>query len=341
MRIFLCAALAASIACVAAEPVPEAPRAPQASRPTQLSELPMDEVLVERGDVKITVGDYLAALEKLPEQDRYPYRADIDKMNSLLSALFVTRSIAAEARKAGMEKDPLIQLRMELSKETVLSQAYMANFEKTIVPPDFEDRAREIYQASPERYQRPARYKLRRVLAPFQGRTEEDARRWAQAAFDKLKAGELPGRVVHQYSMDPVALRNDGIVEGADKSFEPEVLASLKDAPLNQPIGPIRTGYAYEVVILMERIPPETIPFELAKKGIIAAEQEKFRKSAIDEKLGSITNSKDVKIYTDRLEPLKLSIDRDLIHKMHVEKARQSAEEKARRQQEAAKGSGG
>ncbi|HEX4779243.1 MAG TPA: peptidylprolyl isomerase [Usitatibacter sp.] len=175
-------------------------------------------------------------------------------------------------------------------------------------------------------------------LAEFEFAEAEDG----AVALDKLKAGEQPARVVHEYSTDPVALRNDGIVEGTDKGFPEEVAAAIRTAPLNQPVGPIRTGHAYEVVIVMDRIPGGTVPFEKAKGALIDAEKDKFRKAAIDEKLGTITNSKDVKIYAERLEPLKLNVDRDAVRRMHVEKARQAEEEKQRRLlEEAKKGSGG
>jgi len=342
MRILLCAALATSIACLAAEPPAPTPPAADAAKASDISKLPLDTVLVQRGNITVTMGDFLAYLEKVPEKDRYPFRADPDKMNSLLSSIFVTRTLAAEARDQGLDKDPLVQLRVRQSQEAVLSQVEMSKFEKSIVTPDFTDRAKEIYKASPERFEIPPRFKVRRVIATLQGRTDEEAQRWAQAALDKLKAGEQPARVVHDYSTDPVALRNDGIIESTEKGFPREVAAAIRNAPLNQPIGPIRTGSSYEVVIVMERLPGGTIPFEKAKGALIEAEKEKFRKAAMDEKLGAITNSKEVMIYADRLEPLRVSVDRDLITRMHVEKARQAEEEKQRRLlEEAKKGSGG
>ena len=343
MRLLLLAALATSVACFAADPPsPTPPAAADAAKVSDISKLPLDTVLVQRGDITVTMGDFLAYLEKVPEKDRYPFRADPDKMNSVLSSIFVTRVLAEEARKQGLDQDPLVQLRARQSQEAILAQVDMAKFEKSIVTPDFEDRAREIYKASPERYEIPPRYKVRRVIATFQGRTEDEAKRWAQEALDKLKAGEPPGNVVHQYSTDPVALRNDGIIESGAEGFSDNVAAAIRNAPLNQPIGPIRTGHSYEVVIVMERLPGGTIPYERAKGALIDAEKEKFRKAAIDEKLGSITNSKDVKIYADRLEPLKVSVDREAITRAHVERARRLEEEKARRlQEEAKKGTGG
>jgi parvulin-like peptidyl-prolyl isomerase len=151
---------------------------------------------------------------------------------------------------------------------------------------------------------------------------------------------------VREYSNDPVSLRNDGIFEGEYRAFPDAVAAAIRTAPLNQPIGPINTGRGYEVDIVMDRIPSDTIPFEKAKASIMEAEKAKYRKEKMNEKLGTVTNSKDVKIYTDAIAPLAVEVDREAIHKMHIDKARQAAEEKAKREQEdaaaqAAKGKGG
>jgi len=324
MRILLSLALAAGLACQAADaPFPE----------------PADTVLVQRGDITVTVGDYMAYLEKVPESERFPFRSDMERINSVLSNIFITRSLAEEARKEGLDKDPIAQLRIRQSEEAILSQTLMARFEKSIVTPDFEARALEIYKASPERYVHPARLQVRRVISSSQGRTDEESRRWAQQAYDKLKAGTPPPEVVREYSNDPVSLRSDGVFEGEYRAFPDAVAAAIRTAPLNQPIGPINTGRGYEVDIVMDRIPAETIPFEKAKLAIIDAEKARYRKEKVNEKLGTITNSKEVKIYTDAIAPLVVRVDRDLIHKMHVDKAKQNAEEKAKRDAEAAKDS--
>lgn len=332
MRILLSLALAACFACQAADaPFPESP----------------DAVLVQRGDIKITVGDFMAYLEKVPEAERFAFRSDMEKINSVISNLFITRSLAEEARKEGVDKDPIIQLRVRQSEDAILSQSLMAKFEKSIVTPDFEARALEIYKASPERYERPARVQVRRIIASSQGRTDEESRRWAQQAYDKLKAGAQPPQVVREFSSDLVSLRDDGVFEGEYRAFPDAVAAAIRTAPLNQPIGPTNTGRGYEVDIVMDRFPAQATPFEKAKASIIEGEKAKYRKEKVNEKLGTVTNSKDVHIYTDAIAPLEVKVDRDLLHKMHVEKAKQNADAKAKREQEdaatqaAAKGKGG
>lgn len=323
-------ALAASLACQAADPPATPPSTPPADPPA-------DTVLVKRGDITVTVGDFLANLEKLSPGDRYSFRTDVGRISTNVSAIFLARSVAEQARAEGMDKDPMMQRKLRLAQENVLAQAYMAKLEESIVYPDFEKQAAEIYKASPERYQKPARVKAKRIVATKQGRTDEEARRWAQAALDKLKAGENFGRVMREYSNDPSTRNTEGVVQGAYNLFDDNVAKVMRTAPIGELEGPIETGHSFEVIVVLDRLPAETLPFEQAKQAIIENEKAKFRKESIDRKLAEFTRSKDISIDTNAIASLQTEIDRTRLHEAHVEKARKDEEErKARLQQEQA-----
>lgn len=311
-------ALAASLACQAADP-------------------PADTVLVKRGDTTVTVGDFLANLDKLSPPDRYTFRTDVGRITSSVSAIFLARSLANQARTEGMDKDPEMQRKQRLAEDNMLAQAYMAKLEQSIVYPDFEPQAREIYKASPERYQKPARVKAKRIVATKQGRTSEEARRWAVEAMGKLKAGEDFGAVVKQYSNDPATRNSDGVVLGAYNLFDDEVAKVLRTAPIGEVEGPIETSSSFQVVVVLDRIPAETVPFEQVKETIIENEKAKFKRDAIDRKLAEFTRSKDITMDMNAIASLQTQIDYTKIHEAHVEKARKEEEErKARLQQEEA-----
>src|SRR5215471_9716866 len=96
------AALAAlsCLAAVAAEPSP-------------------DTVLIKRGDVVVTAGDFYAYMEKIPEKERAYQRGDIERIQNALSNIYLFRSLAADARAQGIDKDPAFQMRLKLSEETL------------------------------------------------------------------------------------------------------------------------------------------------------------------------------------------------------------------------------
>ena len=318
------AACWASLSSLAADPAPET-------------------VLVKRGDIEVTAGDFYASLAKLPEDQRFTYRADVLRITSAVSSLYLSRVLAGEARAAGIDKEPEIQRRLRLAEEQLLTQAYLDRFEKSIKVPDYEPRAREVYKADPERYRQPERVQFRHILVSAQGRTREEARRRAEEARQKLVAGENFSRTAREYSNDPTFRNNDGVLGPAPYSaFIKELAEAARKLPLNQPSDLIESSEGYHLIVVQERLPASVIPFEKARKALVDADETKFRRTAIDKKLAEITNSKEITLYTDEIAALKTEVDRDTLRRLHEEEAaRQAAgrqeSERQLKKQEAAK----
>src|SRR6185503_18218078 len=237
------------------------------------------------------------------------FRTDVGRITSNVSAIFLARSLANQARSEGLDKDADMQRKLHLAEDSILAQAYMAKLERSIVYPDFEAQAREIYKANPERYQKPARVTAKRIVATKQGRTGEEARRWAQEAMDKVKAGEDFARVVKQYSNDLATRDTLGVVTGPYNLFDDKVASVLRTAPIGELEGPIETTNSFQVVVVIDRLPAETIPFEQVKEAIIESEKAKFKREAIDRKLAEYTRSKDITIDTNAIASLQTEID--------------------------------
>ena len=346
------AACTLSIACLAADPAPQAPSnataqpAPEAT-PKPAQEPAPETVLVKRGDTTVTVGDFLASIAKLPDDQRFSYRADVLRITSAVSALYTARVLAGEARAAGIDKEPEVQRRLKLAEEQLLTQIYLERFEKSIKTPDYEPRAREIYKADPARFRDPERVQFHHILVSFQGRTHEEAKRRAEEARQKLLAGENFTRTAREYSNDPTFRNNDGLLGPAPYSMFVKPLAdAAKSSPIGKPSAVIESTEGYHVIVVDERLPAAVVPFEKAKKTLVDADELKFRRTVIDKKLAEITNSKDITIYTDELAALKTEVDRDMLRRLHEEEtARQAARKdellrQQRKSEEAAKRGG-
>ena len=307
------AACSASLACAGAEPAPET-------------------VLVKRGDVEVTAGDFYASIARLPEDQRFSYRADVLRITSAVSALYLARVLANDARAAGIDKEPEIQRRLKLAEEQLLTQVYLERFEKTIKAPDYEPRAREIYKADPERFKQPERVLFKHILVSVQGRTREEARRRAEEARQKLLAGENFTRVAREYSNDPTFRNNDGVLGPAPYSvFIKELGDAARKVPVDKPSELIESSEGYHLIVVQERLPAAVAPFEKAKKALIDADELKFRRTVIDKKLADITNSKEITLYTDDIAALKTEVDREMLRRLHEEEA---ARQDARKQEE-------
>ena len=297
-----------------------------ASVPLLAVEPPGDAPLVRRGDVVVTVDDFNAAMNKLPEGERGTYRADLSRINDAVSSVYLNRELAREAEAAGIDKEPEMQKRIQLLREGLLATVLMERFEKGIKVPDYEARAKELYDTSPEQYKVPERVKFRHILVSFQGRTHEEALKRAQEARAKLLANTPFLRVAREYSNDPTLRGNDGVVGFApyDKLLPP-IAEAAKTSPPNQVSAPIETSEGYHLIIVLERAPAYTVPFATAKKTLIEREQTKYRKAAVEKKIAGIMSSKEITMYTDNIAALKVEFNRDELDRQIKEHLKEKA----------------
>ncbi len=290
-----------------------------------------DTVLIQRGDVTVTAGDFYAYMEKYPDKERAYQRGDVERIQNALSSIYIFRTLAAEARAQGLDKDPEFLKRLQLSQETMLAQAYLGNFEKSMKVPDFTDVAREMYKANPERYKVPETIKLRQLVVLAAGRTDEETRKRVDEARAKLVAGTpFDGNLVREYTSDQRNRVNDGLIDGPYMLLKPEVAAVARTIPLNKLSDPIKTADGYTLIQVEERLPGHVTAFEKVKDGLVASEEQKYKRTEVDKKLGAITNSKDVVINTDQIAALVIEIDRAKLTEMHEERAREEAAQKKR-----------
>src|SRR5258706_8761764 len=84
------AALGVTFASAATDPAPET-------------------LLVKRGDIEVTTGDFLASIAKLPEDQRFSYRADVNRITTAVSGLYLARprhKCARPRRRQGDARPP-------------------------------------------------------------------------------------------------------------------------------------------------------------------------------------------------------------------------------------------
>jgi peptidyl-prolyl cis-trans isomerase C len=282
-----------------------------------------ETVLVKRGDTQVTVGDFHASLARLADDEqRFAYRTDVHRITSAVSSLYLARVLANEARAAGIDKEPDVQRRLKLAEEQLLTQIHLERLEKSIKVPDYEPRAREVYKADPARFTDPERVQFKHILVSFQGRSQEEARRLAEEARQKLVAGEGFSRIAREYSNDPTLRNNDGVIGPVPyRNLVQELAQGTRTAEIGKPSGLIKSSEGYHVVVVQERLPSAQIPFEKAKKDLIEADEVKYRRGIMEKKLAEITTSKEITLYTDEIASLKTEVDRDKLRRLHEEEA--------------------
>jgi peptidyl-prolyl cis-trans isomerase C len=267
-----------------------------------------DTPLIEDNGVKVTVLDFEAAISRVPEDRRFEVRASTERIATLLDATYVSRQVAARARAAGMDKDPVVQKRLEQAQDAVLAELYVAELDRTAKLPNLEGRARELYLANLDSYKTENEIYVQHILVGLVGRTREQALERAKELRAELDTGKEDFlAMAKRVSEDPDKRRNGGDLGWYSiRTLEPEIGQAAATMAKNEVSQPIQTRHGYHIIKFIDRRASTTTPFEAVKGRIIAAERERLLRERRDQLLKEIRDSKTVIVYRANMETLKV-----------------------------------
>src|SRR5438132_8310610 len=79
-----------------------------------------DEVLAENALVKLTRADYETDLQRVPAKMRAEFAANPTRLTMFLNTLLIDKTLARQARDAGLDRDPEISRRLALELDRAL-----------------------------------------------------------------------------------------------------------------------------------------------------------------------------------------------------------------------------
>jgi parvulin-like peptidyl-prolyl isomerase len=295
-RLFLTAPLIAALSLSAfAQTKPAKPVEP----------LPPDTPLIEDGNVRVNALDFEGNILRVPEEQRAAFRVSYDRVVAVVDNVFVARSVAQQARDAGLDKDPAVQARIRQLEDGFLADVYMQKLTKDLATPDFNQRAREIYTADKEKYKTEEEVHLQQILVGVTCRTKDAALEIARRATEEVRSGKDFLEVAAKYSdAGDKAPKGGDVPAGPVKKFvEPvrEALATMKPGDVSEPV---ESQFGIHVLKLVERKPGVQKPFEAVRNEIIAAERDLVRRKRFEELVNGVRNSKTVVTYKDNVQKL-------------------------------------
>jgi peptidyl-prolyl cis-trans isomerase C len=267
-----------------------------------------DTPLIEDNGVKVTVLDFEAALARIPEDKRGEVRISQERIATLLDSAYVARQVATRARAAGLDKDPVVQKRLEQAQDAVLADLYMAELDRTAKLPNLEQRARELYLADIDKFKTENEIYVQHILVGLVGRTREQALERAKELRAELDTGKEEFlAMAKRLSDDPDKRRNGGDLGWYSiRTLEPEIgqaAATMKKGEVSQPV---QTRHGYHIIKFIDRRASTTTPFEAVKGRIIATERDRLLRERRDLLLKEIRDSKTVIVYRANMETLKV-----------------------------------
>jgi peptidyl-prolyl cis-trans isomerase C len=289
--------------------------------------------LIANGAVVITAEDFEGNMLRIPENLRLESRASLERVSQMSDNLFINRMLAEEARKGGMEKDPLVQARARQVVDAFLAGRYLEEYERNLKIPDLEARAREIYVSEPLRFRIPESYDLDHIVVSTVGRTREMALARLKEAETRIQAGEDFLVVAGMYNEASRATGTSGRLGPVTVgSIEPALFEAAAKLPVGGVSGPIMTKNGYHLIKVNAKIPAGKRSYEDAREGIIADERGKIAKKAIEDMVQSFRADPATKVDKEAMEALVQDIPRDQIDQLYRRQAEKTkAAEDARK----------
>jgi len=279
----------------------------------------LDKVLVENRWAKVTRGDYDAELQRLPPDIRGGFAVNGKRVYDLLTRLLVTKSLAAQARAAGLEKDPLLQRRLALELDRLHAGLQISKIEEAAGKafdarrPQFEGRARELYLTRRDAYRVPEQVAVSHILFDTKKRTKEEALKLAQDTRAKILAGADFNEVAKQLSDDPSAQQNGGRIDYFDKAkMDPAFGAaafSMKNA--GDVSEPVLSSFGYHLIRFDGRRPASVRSFDEVKEAIMTEERARYVDEQRELALAPIRNDPETKVHQSEIDALITKVDGD------------------------------
>ena len=278
-----------------------------------------DQVLVANRWAEVTRGDYEAELLRLPPDMRGGFAVNGKRVYDLLNRLLLTKSLAAQARAAGLDKDPSVQRRLGLEIERLHAGLQISKIEDTAGRAfdarraQFEPRAREIYLTRRDAYRVPEQIAVSHILFDTKKRSREEALRLAQETRAKILAGADFNDTAVQLSDDPTAQQNRGRIDYFDKAKMDPAFADAAFAMKNpgDTTEPVLSSFGYHIIRLDGRKPAGVRSFDEVKETIMAQERSRYIDEQRELALAPIRNDPDTKVDQAAIDSLIVKIDAD------------------------------
>lgn len=277
-----------------------------------------DEVLAENASTKLTRADYNADLQRIPPENRAAFASDPKRIGAYLTNLMLVKTLAAEGRKAGLDNDPQLRLRIELEADRLISEKTIKRIEDA-AGADFDARqadfvlqARETYLTRKESYRVPEQVSVSHILFETRKRAAAESLTLAEQARAKLLAGADFATTARQVSDDPSVASNGGALgyfsgERVDAAFSKAAFALKNVGDISEPV---LSRFGYHLIKLDGRRASEVPPFETVKTKIMTELRDRYIAEQREAKLNAIRNDPDMKVNKAAVDSLVFRADR-------------------------------
>jgi peptidyl-prolyl cis-trans isomerase C len=276
-----------------------------------------DDVLAENAQTRLTRADYDADIQRLPAEMRAEFASDKQRLATYLTNLLVVKTLAADARKAGLENDPVLQRRVALEVDRALADMQLRRLEEAAgkefdaKTAEYTLKAKELYLVDKNKYRMPEQINASQILFDLQHHTPEEALALAQETRKKLIAGADFNATAKELSDDPSAKSNGGQIgwftrDRMDPSFSQAAFDMKNVGDISEPI---KSRFGYHLIKLEGRKAAEVRPFEAVQPKIMADLRKRYVEAQRDARTAAIRLDPDLKVNLPAVDALVYRVD--------------------------------
>lgn len=268
-----------------------------------------EEILLETKQARITSLDFEANLARIPQEHRAEVLASKERIRTLLENLLINKTLAAQARSAGLDRDPALVKEVELAVDRLLAQARVNRAVEALALPNFDVRAQELYKVNIANYTQPDKVHVSHILVEAKKRTPEEALQRIQEVRAQAVGGKPFEALAQEYSDDPSAKQNKGDLGffEAGKMVKPFSDAAFAMTVPGELSGPVQSNFGYHLIRFHEKQPKQVRPFDEVKPEIINELKNKYIAEYRHKLIGEILSDPSIKLN-------EAAVDRFLTH---------------------------
>lgn len=219
---------------------------------------------------QVSADDVLSELRNASSANRQMLLSKPEMVQQMVNNLLVRRVLAAEAERDGLGKEPVIAATLAIARDRVLSDARLARLDAKNTPDEasLDAYARNIYQANPAKFDKPAQTRARHILLAKSG---PESLQKAKDLLAQLRAGASFEELAKANSTDPGSAAKGGDLGffAAGKMVQPfeEALSKLsKPGDLSEPV---ESQFGYHIIRLEERQEKSLRPYTEVREPLM------------------------------------------------------------------------
>lgn len=272
------------------------------------------EVILARNQwTTVTKADFEQEIARIPKDQQFQYLASAERVARTVEGILVTKTLAAQAREAGIHEEAAVKAEIAAATEKILARHRTERVEAAMAVPDLAKRAEELYKSDSRKYTEKDIVHAMHILVDARCRSADAAKARALEARAELSAGKSFADVARKYSDDPSAAKNGGdlgpiLIDNLAPAFV-EAAVTLKPGALSEPV---LTNFGYHIIRLESVKKGRQYAFGEVRESIIAEVRDDWMKQQRKEFIQTITADPKLKLELDAIQALKTNMNAPL-----------------------------